>query len=74
MKSCEMFPLAHLADNGALALVSLVGSAGASLTYPNVLLHLIKDLNLLALAFCFVLGTGNNSIVRKLVIEVGVGL
>ena len=78
MKSREMFPLAHLADNGEPALVHLVHSARTILTDPNVLLCLIKDLALLPLVASFVLGTGNNPMLRhsflELVVVEGVGL
>ena len=64
-----MFPLADAADNVEPTFICLVVGAGADLADSNVLLRLTDYLALLPFAATFVLGTGNNPMVRNWLVE-----
>ena len=61
-----MLPVEGFADEGPPAIVRLVCIVQAALANPNPFLGLAQDLILLAFAICTELGTGNNSVVQKI--------
>ena len=69
VKCCQIIPLAHLLSAPQPAMIRLVSATQAVLADPHLLLCLAQDLALLALASRSELGTGDDSVVRNILLE-----
>ena len=67
-----MLPLAHLASACQPAVIRLVSATRAVLADPHLFLCLAQDLALLALASRSELRTGDDSVVRNILLELAI--